>query len=234
MKKHVNILLPAIMLLVALPAFSQVQEDSASSSGWEVYASAGFGFSYNVYLEDTQNERADAYELIGYTEVKDDSKGSWLYGSFGLEPRYSTGNIVFGLPVSYYGIMESKRVLVNGGSTVETVMELKMWSASFAANYKISMDNSNYLLLGGGAGFYSGTIKWDDTLLGSDSDTKWTIGWHTGIEYHWVFGDVDLYIGATSRFAEILMFKVHSDDGKNNMIAGVTGLYFPVGAGYRF
>ena len=79
MKKHVNILLLAIILLAALPAFSQVQEDGASSSGWEVYASTGFGLSYNVYLEDTQNERADAYEVHS-----DDGKNNMIAGVTGL------------------------------------------------------------------------------------------------------------------------------------------------------
>ena len=67
----------------------------------------------------------------------------------------------------------------------------------------------------------------------SDSDTKWTIGWQTGIEYHWVWGNVDIYTGLTSRFAEIINFKVHSDE-KSNMIAGLTGLHFNIGAGYSF
>ena len=102
------------------------------------------------------------------------------------------------------------------------------------AYYKINRPDSNYLLLGGGLGVYIGTITWNHTVFGNDSDTKWTIGWQTGIEYHWVWGNVDVYAGLTSRFAEVLNFKVNSDDGKNNMIAGLTGLNFSAGAGYRF
>ncbi|HPS56982.1 MAG TPA: hypothetical protein PK514_02660 [Spirochaetota bacterium] len=44
---------------------------------------------------------------------------------------------------------------------------------------------------------------------------------------------MDVYLGATGRFAEILNFKVYDPDD-NNMTAGLTGLYFSGGAGYRF
>lgn len=237
MKIQIRILFFSLMLLGALPVYSQDAGESSvgSSDGFALFVNTGFGISYNVYLEDAQNEWVDGIEAswVGSKEAEDKAKVSWLYGSFGIEPRYFTGNLVFGLPVSYYSVMESKRVVVNGGSSVESSLELEFWSVSLISNYKINLDNSNYLLLGGGAGLYFGTIKWDLAGAGTDSDTKWSIGWQTGLEYHWVWGNVDVYLGATSRFAEVITFRVH-DAEENNMIAGLTGLYFSVGAGYRF
>lgn len=225
-----------IMLLCIFPVYAQEPGGEVQETGnaMTVFVNTGLGIAYNVYLEDAQNELIDVLEAAGFTENEDKSKGAWSYASIGVEPRFTSGNLVYGLPLSYYKLSDSKRVAVNGGAVVESEMALNMWSVSFTAHYKINRPDSNYLLLGGGAGLYLGTIKWDHTVFGRDADSKWTIGWQTGLEYHWVWGSVDLYTGLTSRFAEILNFKVHSDDGKNNMIAGLTGIHLSVGAGYRF
>ena len=236
MKTGRIIILFCLMLIGITPAFSQEGGDTTAGTGNGIalFAGAGFGIAYNVYMEDAQNELVDVLEAGGFTEDKDKSSGAWGYGVIGLEPRYTSGNVVYGLPLAFYNLSDSKRVAVNGGTVVESEMVLSIWSASCMAYYKINRPDSNYLLLGGGLGVYIGTITWNHTVFGNDSDTKWTIGWQTGIEYHWVWGNVDVYAGLTSRFAEVLNFKVNSDDGKNNMIAGLTGLNFSAGAGYRF
>lgn len=221
------------MLSGAYPVYSQGEDDTAAGKSMALFINAGLGIAYNVYLEDAQNELVDFLEDGGFTENKDKSSGAWWYAAIGLEPRYTSGNVVYGLPLAYYNLGDSKRVMVNGASVIESEMVLDIWSVSFTAYYKINRPDSNYLLLGGGAGVYFGTITWEHTVFGSDSDSKWTIGWQTGLEYHWVWGNVDVYTGLTSRFAEILKFKVHSDE-KSNMIAGLTGLNLNVGAGYRF
>lgn len=235
MKIQIRILFCCLILLGAFPVFSQDAGDNAAGgdNGLALFVNGGFGIAYNVYLEDAQNELVDDWEILpGLPEVKDKSEGAWGYTSIGVEPRYFSGNIVYGIPLAYYNVSNSKRVVSNGITTYESTFVLDMWSVSCTAYYKINRPDSNYLLLGGGLGLYFGTIEWN--LAGSvDSDTKWTIGWQTGIEYHWVWGNVDIYLGATSRFAEIITFRVH-DAEENNMIAGLTGLNFSIGAGYRF
>jgi len=235
MKIHKVLLCLAAIIITALPLYSEVNHGDAAGAGkrMAVFLNTGAGIAYNVYLEDAQNELVDNFEYTtAFREVDDKSGGAWGYTSIGLEPRYTSGNIVYGVPLAYFNLSDSRRVLVNGASVIESEAILSIWSVSCTAFYKINRPDSNYLLLGGGAGIYFGTIKWE--LVGvSDSDTKWTIGWQTGIEYHWVWGNVDIYTGLTSRFAEIINFKVHSDE-KSNMIAGLTGLHFNIGAGYSF
>ncbi|HPS56981.1 MAG TPA: hypothetical protein PK514_02655 [Spirochaetota bacterium] len=41
-----------------------------------VFVNPGFGIAYNLYLEDTQNELVDIWELASYAENKDKSKGA--------------------------------------------------------------------------------------------------------------------------------------------------------------
>ena len=237
--KKMKYCLCALILFAAMPLFAQDPAAAAAEpeSAFSVFVSTGFGFSYNMYLEDTQNELVDGYEKNGFTEDTGNSSASLLYGGFGINPRYETGNIVLSIPVSYYNVMKSRRTVVQGASKIISKMDLAIWSVSFIADYKIRQSDSSYLLIGGGAGYYKGSMYWDVITNGvsdKDSDSSWTIGWQTDLEYHWLFGNIDFYLGATSRFAEIISFSVRDPKNDNNMVAGLTGLNFSAGIGYRF
>ncbi len=234
MKAFMRVLFIVVMVCAVYPLSAQEKD---AGTGIALFVNAGFGFAYNVYLEDTQNEWVDAYELLLYEEQKGESSVSMIYGGLGIDPRVELGSIVLSLPIEFYNPVKSRRAVSNGVNTVESEIDVSFWSLSLVANYKIDTGASGYLLLGGGAGLYYGSIEWNVIINDTgdiDKDSAWTMGWQTGLEYHWVLGSVDLYLAATSRFAEVITFKVHSDDGENNMIAGVTGLYLSAGAGYRF
>lgn len=245
MKKTMTIICACLaVLLLGIPCV-QAQETKGSTFG--IFMNLGFGYVHNLRMADWLNATEDWAKLnplIGAgAEVKE--KQPIGCGGFDLESRFFWGNLVLGPSLGYYGVSEGSRDIRGASANYYSALKLKMWSLRSSLYYKIVSNSGNYILLGGGLGFYGGKLAVTRTKaigIGLEdretfSDNKWTVGWHSQIEYDWTFGGSwVLNVGLMNRFAYIYNFKV-KDNGGNPIFdagGGLTGLYLYFGAGYMF
>ncbi len=248
-----KILYPFIILIISsltASAFGQEQENSDSgstdsNSGIGIFFNFGGGFTNNLRLSDWMNRMAYAQEIIiGGEEDKEKSDEPLFYGGYDLEARLFSGNIVYGPAFGYYNVSRGYREVVGNSTTFKQNVSLDFYAFRGTIYYKISYSNRDFLLLGGGFGYYSGTLEHEfgyysdsGNSVNTSEDSTWTIGWHTCIEYNSrIFDSFAFSIGTMQRFAEALQFDVDNsnDDSDDDINAGLTGLYFYIGLGYLF
>ncbi|MCU0822554.1 MAG: hypothetical protein MUC95_08800 [Spirochaetes bacterium] len=173
------------------------------------------------------------------------NKEPLLYGGFDIEARFFSGNIVLAPSFGYYDVSQGYREVSNDTVTFKQRVSLSFIALKASAYYKISFDGGNFLLLGGGLGYYNGTLKnewgWYDNngaeSVETSEDSSWTIGVHTGLEYNILFSDsFAVSFGFMNRFAEAFTFDVDTgnDDTDDKINAGIVGIYLYAGCGYIF
>jgi opacity protein-like surface antigen len=220
-----------LLSLILVSGASALMAADAPSYGF--YATTGFGFANNLRMADYMNARSDAYETALNTHATK-KEPMFCYG-FDLEARKFMKNIVYGISIGYLSTTKGSREITSGAVIYNEELTLKAMSLRGSVYYKIDLDSGNRVLLGGGLGYYYGTME--STINRNFStnyhkkDSTWTIGWHSGIEYDIVFGNFNLCFGATSRFVEFYKFKVQ-ENNSDDLSGGFTGLNLSVGAGY--
>lgn len=240
-------IIAALVFCSMLSAYSlQAQEPGGTQYG--IFLNTGFGWANNLRLEDWLNTNRDyiqnTYSLyFTAPPVEGDEKGTVLYGGFDIEPRMFLNKLVVGIGLGYHSTTTGERNL--SGTNKYTGQPLnwhaeigmKMVSVRGSAYYKVDLSSGSFILLGGGLGYYHGTLSikrgFNDNIESHDV-SSWTIGWHTGLEYNRRIGHLYVSAGFLSRFAEIYNFKANADDGTEliDTSGNLTGLYLYVGAGY--
>lgn len=226
----------ALVLLISSLMWAQHQ----SSRYFETVITGGGGFANNLRLADWQNLQYDAAKIfLGGNLQEEEKKEAVLYSGVGLEQRFYTGNLVFAPAIAYYQTTRGEREVTGSSGSYYNQVELKTFSLQSTIYYRIGDIQSNYVLLGGGLGYYQGTLKleygFNDSLNRSEG-SGWTIGWHSGMEFNHSFGNIVLKAGLISRFAEIYELEVENNQDQKIYDSGasLTGVSLYAGLGYRF
>jgi hypothetical protein len=236
MKNLLTILCAATLLIASMaPASAQ----GTGSDGFGVFVNTGFGWANNLRMTDWLNAMRDNSKLFlgGTNFTEDQEQNTLLYAGFDVEPRYFSGNIGYGLAFGYYNATNGSRNISGSVNKFHADADLTAIAIRPSVYYRIGLDNNNYLLLGGGFGYYRASLNvtygFNDNLE-SYEGTGWTIGWHAGLEYNWKLGPVVVNLGVLSRFAEIWKLEINKANGDEvyDVGASFSGIYFYVGAGY--
>jgi hypothetical protein len=240
--KKMNRLSVAVYLFIALSLIlpsALYAEESSSGTTIGIFLNGGIGFANNIFMADRLNWRSDWAEVT-YSGKEDEGERKEPIGYAGvdLEPRLFSGNLVYALSLGFYNVSTGVRE-VRGASTYRNEISLQMAAFRGSVYFKIGLSDKSFFLLGGGLGYYIGTMEDKIIINGveqqSDEDTKWTIGWHTALEYNrLLFGSFVFSAGIMSRFAEIYNFQVNEVNEDDKFNGNITGLYLYVGVGYLF
>lgn len=221
-------------------------EEPAAEREMGLFVDFGSGFTNNLRLSDWMNSLAEMQEVLLMSEEDESTRGEpLLYGGIDIEARFFSGNIVFGPSFGYYDVMQGHREVEGDTVTYKHDLSLSFIALKTSVYYRIGFSDGNFLLLGGGLGYYNGTLKneWGyysssgNDEVNSSEDSCWTIGVHTGLEYNIrLFDSFAISAGFINRFAEAFKFDVDvsNDDDDDNINAGLTGVYLYAGAGYMF
>ncbi len=240
--KKMNRLSVAVYLFVALSLIlpsALYAEESSSGTTIGIFLNGGFGFANNLRMADRMNVRRDAAEIVVSGEEDEGKRKEPIgYAGVDLEPRIFLGNLVYAASLGFYNVSTGAREVRGVGGTYKTELSLQMTAVRGSIYYKVGLSDKSFILLGGGLGYYIGTMEEINNLNGveqSDEDTEWTIGWHTVLEYNrLLFGSFVFSAGLMSRFAEIYNFQVNEVDNDDKFSGNITGLYLYVGVGYLF
>lgn len=226
-----------IALFFSLTAASYAEE-APSGTTFGIFLNGGLGFANNLRMADRLNWRRD-WAKITYLGEEDEGERKEPIGYAGvdLEPRLFLGNLVYAASLGFYNVSTGVRE-VRGVSTYRNEISLQMTAVRGSVYYRLGLSEKSFILLGGGLGYYIGTME--DTIIvngveQTDEDTKWTIGWHTALEYNrLLFGSFVFSAGIMSRFAEIYNFQVNEVDDDDKFSGNITGLYLYIGVGFLF
>ncbi|KQC14227.1 MAG: hypothetical protein APR63_05920 [Desulfuromonas sp. SDB] len=229
-----------IVLFIILSFSFSLAAQHHSSRYFETVIIGGGGFANNLRLADWQNLQYDAAKIfLGGNLQEEEKKEAVVYSSIRLEQRFYTGNLVFAPAIAYYQTTRGEREVIGNTGSYYNQAELKTFSLQSTIYYRIGNIQSNYVLLGGGLGYYQGTLKLEygfNDSLSRNEGSGWTMGWHSGMEYNHSFGNIVLKAGLISRFAEI--YELEVENNQNTKIydsgASLTGISLYAGLGYRF
>lgn len=223
-------------LLFSISIWTQHQ----ASRYFETVIVGGGGFANNLRLADWQNLQYDVAKIfLGGNLQEEEKKEAVLYSGFGLEQRFYMGNLVLAPSIHYYQSTQGERKVSGSSGNYYNKAELKTISFQSTIYYRIGDIQTNYILLGGGLGYYHGTLEleygFNDSLQQSEGSGG-TLGWHSGLEYNHSFGSIVLKAGLISRFAEIYELEVENDQNEKIYDSGasLTGVSLYAGLGYRF
>jgi hypothetical protein len=236
--KYVFALLCAASMVICTMAPAGAQGTGGDGIG--IFFNTGFGWAHNIMLADWMNEVRDDNEAsVGANRTEENEENSVFYAGFDVEPRFFSGKLAYAVSLGYHNAVNGKRKVTGSAGTVKIESDISYVSLKGTLFYKIDLSGNNYLLLGGGLGYYRPTLTIDfqNTANGysvSGEGTGWTIGWHTQIEYNITYGKIAVSLGAISRFVEGWNVEVEDQYGNEIYDQGVslTGIYFYVGAGY--
>ena len=225
---------------------------------YQLLFSLDVGWTNNKDMNDEVKKLAqdDMEELklapLNYSNFSDSiSKGNLPVG-FDLDFRYFNDNFGIGLQVGYHLTKAESELSASGSpgySPVKTTstIELSVVPVVVTLFYRFESDSSNsFVLVGGGLGYYFGTISYDWKMTGggtgSDSmpDFKQSkIGFHILLEYDYAFDfGLTLFGGIKARYVQFNEFKDGSyylENYKHEKFkAGLTGVSLYLGAGASF
>jgi opacity protein-like surface antigen len=219
-----------LLSLILVPGTSALT--AADTPSYGLFLNTQFGSANNLRMSDYMNARSDVF-ASGANTTATKKEPLFCYG-FDLEGRFFSGNIVYGASIGYLSTTKGSREVAAYNYTEE--ITLKAMSIRGSVYYRITLESGNRVLLGGGLGYYYGTMENKYSSIyasqtGHRKDSSWTIGWHTGIEYDIVFGSFNISLSAMSRYAEFYKFRINQYNNDTTS-GGFTGLYCTVGAGY--
>lgn len=223
---------------LAIAAMAPTNAQATGNDGVGIFVNTGFGWANNLRTADWLNANRDISKpFLGSNIKEDQEENNLLYAGFDLEPRYFSGNLGYGLAFGYYNTTNGSRNISGSVNRFHADADLTAIAIRPSIYYRVGLDNNNFVLLGGGLGYYRASLKVAtgfNNNLESYEGTGWTIGWHAGIEYNWVFGPVVVNCGVMSRFAEIWKLEINKANGDEVYDSGASfsGIYFHVGAGY--
>lgn len=230
------------VLFTGVPAFAE--------ENFGIFTGVGAGFANNLQFIDRLNALEKVHkETPVLTDPSVVEKEPLAYAGISFEGRYYVNNVVYGLGIGYYNLAEGKRTVsgMNSGNHYVYIDRIDMELLNLAASvyYNVKFENENYLLLGGGLLFNSGTYnetvsldvnKTEVAAAGYEKTlSKTAIGWQMGLEYNFTFGMINISLGAITRFADIYNYKIeYTSTVDNRASGGFTGCYLYTAAGIRF
>ncbi len=231
-----RILILTILIITLFSALSLHSVDDLRR--FETVFNFSAGFANNLRLTDWQNINRDTAKLLlGQNINEEEEKNAVIYSGFNLEQRFYAGNLVYAPSISYYITTKGERDLKGSNGTYYNAVDLKTFSLASSIYYKIGSMRSSFILLGGGLGYYSGTLNIKmgyNNDLNTYSGSGWTVGWHSTIELNKVLGNFTLKGGLLSRFAEIYELQVENNNGDKIYDSGasLSGFSLYIGLGY--
>ncbi len=230
-----------IVCAVALVIGSMVPAGAqGTGDGFGIFGQAGFGFANNLRLADWLNWQNDwiGKPAVGANMKEETDTTNMFYGGLELEPRYFSGNLVYGLSIGFQNTNKGERKVTGNNGTFQATADLNFFLMKASMYYRVVVSDTSFVLLGGGLGYYRANLeletKFNNTIVNEGSGSAWTIGWHMGIEYNKRLGPVYLSLGLLSRFAEVWNMEFDNQNG-NEMIdssVNLTGFYLYAGVGY--
>jgi len=222
-----------LFILISVSVYSHLIE----SSKFNIMLNFGGGFANNIRMADYQNMQRDAAKILlgGNITVKDD-ENAIFYGGLEIEPRFFIGNLILAPSFGFFNTTKGVREVSGNLGSYYNSVDLKVIFLKTSLYYKIG-SKKNFVLLGGGLGFYNGKLDIisgynDDLNLFSGSGS--TLGWHSNVEYDHIFGSIVLNIGLLSRFVEIYELEVENNNNTKIYDSGasLSGCYLYAGLGY--
>jgi len=252
--------LTAFYLAFLLTFFSAInlyaqEEPQNSFPAFQILLTAELGYADNSDMDKWTKKYARDFAdyektsfLVSNTSTNLEDTGKMAYG-FDAEFRYFSGSIGFGAGSGYH-FCQSKCV-VNGESIFLPIAgEMGHFSLTFhvipvtgTLYYRIPLNSSGFFLIGAGTGYYTGIMKAKAVNEGNEYQTGYlnntynssAIGYHIKLEYSFLINNSFFSCGVIARQVR---FKKFEDDENNNLtldnanlIAGLTGVSFFIGAG---
>ena len=225
-----------------------------------VYAETSFsinlignmGYVPNSSMDDAVKGYGDATAIaLNAVNPGDPFKGkdekSVLGAGIDLEGRLFLGSIGFGLSAGYQYGGESRSVAKASGYASEQYLSLTLTAITYLGTvyYKHSIDETSYVLLGVGGGYYQGTMTLTEEakkfMSGNFKDEYDfegnTLGGHIKVEYNRMMGSISLFGGVMGRYANIDEFKKSGfalTSGGDTIEGSFSGLLLYFGAGLNF
>jgi hypothetical protein len=251
-KFYASVVFLAVFCISATALFAQEDGSGEFTTSFQILGSMSLGYASNSNLNDVASKSGDddvvyynAYPLIKNTFSAENSTADFTYG-FDLDLRYFFGNVGIGAEVGYH-IAEAKSEVTSSVYSASTTTTIGIAVIPVVATlfYRVPMESSsNFILIGGGLGYYSGTLKYkyeDDSgvlpdLSSSIEGKQSTIGYHALVEYDYVMeSGLTFYTGLKARYVH---FNEFDKDGSplmyngKNLEASLTGVNWYFGAGF--
>lgn len=226
-----------MMFLLLILISTLVHSQGVDRNKFGININLGGGFANNIRMADYQNMQRDAAKiLLGSNITVNDEKNAIFYGGFDIEPRFYMGNLILAPSIGFYNTIKGVREVNGNLGTYYNSVELKVVSLKTSIYYKIG-NNKNFILLGGGLGFYNGKLDISSGYNGDInvySGSGSTFGWHSIVEYDHTISNFVLNTGILSRFVEIYELEVENNNNIKIYDSGasLSGSYLYVGFGF--
>lgn len=230
------------------------QETAKNSTlpSFQLLLSGNLGYVPNSSMDKAVKSYGDftAIELNAVNigdPFKGEDKKSVLGAGADLEGRFFLGSIGFGLSAGYQYGGESKSTAKASGYASEKYLSLTLTAISYlgTAYYRHVINETSFLLLGVGGGYYQGTMKLTEEakkFLNNNFKNKIdfkgnALGGHIKLEYNRMLGSAALFGGVMGRYVNIDKFKKNGialTSNGSNIEGGFSGLLLYCGAGMNF
>ncbi|MCL1864561.1 MAG: hypothetical protein FWF73_01975 [Spirochaetes bacterium] len=244
----------AFMLFFFIANATGFADDNKLSMQLLVSGVMGYGKNpgMNSSAKNSAQEDVDLiYSLYSARFDVDSSTANWPKGG-DIDFRYFFDNIGLGLELGYH-ITKAEAKATHSNYLEKTTSTFKLSVIPVVATlyYKIDLESSNnFILLGGGVGYYFGNMNFDykEEIIpsswpyhSSSNDYKQSkVGYHVLVEYDYVM-DVGFtfFAGMKYRYVKFDEFKdgsyiLHEYGTSKNLKAGLTGVALYLGAGMSF
>jgi len=223
-----------------------------ADTNFGIGAIIGLGYAPNSQMNDAVagygDAAAAALNAVNSTTVFKGTKenAGFAYG-FDLDTRLLVDSFGFGCTIGYQGGGTSSSTAEASGYQSKQSLTFYLSSVSYLATlyYRHIIDETSFLLIGAGPGYYKGTMKLTEEAKGfisgnfkdeySYGGSTW--GGHVKAEYNVLLGSIDLFGGVMGRYAKISEFKkggiALTSSGKK-LEGNFTGALVYFGAGLMF
>lgn len=155
--KRILTVLTLICASLLLASSAAKAQESLGGTKYSLFANFGFGFANNIRMADRLNGSSDYLEGAWGTPAE--KKEPIGYAGFDLEPHIFFEKLVLAPSWGYYNVSKGERDLTHpNGTTYHEELDLKMTGLKLSLYYRIGVSETSFVLLGGGLGYYRGTM----------------------------------------------------------------------------
>ncbi|MCL1834296.1 MAG: hypothetical protein FWG49_07330 [Leptospirales bacterium] len=229
----------ALLISTSFIANTTVFASDGEKPSIQLLVSGVIGYAYNKDMGDAVDAIGEDYILSnpGYKGIE--TTMPYIPVGFDLDFRYFFDSFGIGLQVGSHAAVaetEAKGSSVPKYTATYTLSVIPVVATLF---YRFDSDSSNsFVLLGGGVGYYFGTMKVEGVSWAGDFNQS-KIGFHALVEYDYAFDfGLTLFAGVKGRYLKFNEFKDGSNVMRNvdgsKFKAGLTGVVFYFGTGFSF
>lgn len=212
----------------------------------------GMGYTPNSSMDDAVAFYGDTAsttlnKLNKTTLFKGSKDKAGLAIGADLEARLFVDEFGIGVSWGYLYGGKSKSSAEAEGYKYKQTLSLKLDSYAYMATfyYRYVIDTNGFLLIGGGPGFYKGTMEYKEEASGfTTGNFNYTYeytgnawGGHLKLEYNLLVGPLDMFAGVMGRYAKIEKFERNGDvltSSGENVEGNFSGFLVYIGAGLLF